>query len=66
MLYEDAGVYKRIKTTLGEPRDADRMYALCMAQHARLGLMSPARHLSPEVFGHVATFLDEWKVRIKP
>ena len=43
--------------------DAERMYAICMATHARAGATSPARLLCPELFQHVATFLDEWKVR---
>lgn len=41
--------------------DAERMYAICMATHARAGATSPARLLCPELFQHVATFLDEWK-----
>lgn len=48
--------------------ERDNRLALCMAQHARLGAASPARHLSSDLLRHIMQFvrpwLADWKLEI--
>lgn len=39
--------------------DAERMFALCMSQHTRLGSASPARYLQPGLLQRVYRHLDQ-------
>jgi len=43
----------------GDFSDTERMFALCMSQHSRLGSASPARYLQPVLLQRVYRHLDQ-------
>jgi len=58
---ENVQVNPSLSSTVPSPTFsvADRMLSLCMAQHPRLGVASPARELPPEILQSIFAFRDE-------